>query len=278
MITVFLTDNLSSGQDTSLVYYTSKSSVRSSSERSERGSESGFHGGSDGCRWSYATQSGRFQDGGWTTQQKRCYQRVLTCLKFFEIKARLDGLGMVRVDLTSSPDSSYADLMIHFQILRKRLERRGIKIEYFNVKTQEGHGVLHQIWLITSGQKWISQEWLSDAWDDVHKAFRVWISKYRPSDRSRKKVSHYFVGQYVTSQKGFDRYSWSRRYLSGFVGVWNFLKQFYEGKYLYLVWSRWLGGQTLYFKGFMYCWTCVPPPVCSVVAHDPYAVPLDRWF
>ena len=95
--------------------------------------------------------------------------------------------------------------MVHFQILRKRLRRRRIEFEYFCVNTSEAHGVLHVLFAFTSRKGYIDQKWLSKAWGEIHKAKLAFITKYRY--KTAKKLSRYFVGQYISGQCGFDRYS-----------------------------------------------------------------------
>ena len=244
----------------SLDSYVSKSSVKKTSERPEHV-----------CRICYYRSvcthvrepneyclKNKFKSGGWSRQQKRCYQRVLTFLYYNESKSR----RMAFVTLTSSPESDASLIMIHFQNLRKRLRRRDIEFEYFNVKTKEGNGVLHLLFAFTSHKGYISQKWLSKTWQEIHKAKIVFISKYRY--KTAKKLSRYLVSQYVSGQSGFDRYSWSRKELSGFVKCWHYLKRWYSGQGLYHVWHRYLAGQTLYLQGDMVIWCVKPPPKPSV--------------
>lgn len=219
----------------SLDSYVSKSSVKKWSKRS-------------------SVSSG----GSWNRQQKRCYQRILTFLHYNEAKSR----RMAFVTLTSSSGSDAYSIMKHFQSLRKRLRRRDIAFEYFNVKTSEGYGVLHLLFAFTSRKGYVSQKWLSKTWEEIHGAKIVFITKYRY--KTAKRLSRYFVGQYVSGQSGFERYSWSRKELSGFVRCWHFLKRWYFGKELYFVWHRFLAGQILYFHGFMVIWCVKPPPDCRV--------------
>ena len=152
--------------------------------------------------------------------------------------------------------------MVHFQILRKKLRRRDIEFEYFNVKTKEGNGVLHLFFVFTSRKAYISQKWLSKTWQEIHKARIVFISKYRY--KAAKKLSCYLVSQYVGGQSGFDRYSWSRKEPSGFVKCWHCLKRWYSDQELYHVWQRYLAGQTLHLQGDMIIWCVKPPPDCKI--------------
>jgi hypothetical protein len=212
----------------------------------------------------------RFKSGGWSRQQKRAYQRVLSFLKYNEKKGR----KVSWVTLTSAPESEPKLLMIHFQILRKRLSRRGIEFEYFNVRTSEGYGVLHLLFAFKTRKWHISQNWLSKNWEKIHGAPIVWIKKYRY--KTAKRMSRYIVGQYCASQKGFQRYSWSRKELSGFVRAWYFLKKFYEGRKLFRIWEVFLGGKILYLKTYWCVYRVKPPPNIKITEWKP--LPLSKFI
>ena len=215
-------------------------------------------------------RSSRLRGGSWSRQQKRSYQRILTFLYYNESRGR----RIAFVTLTSSSKSDVELIMRHFQSLRKRLSPRGIEFEYFNVKTSEGYGVLHLLFAFTSRKGYVSQKWLSRTWEETHKAKIVFIEKYRY--KTAKRLSRYFVGQYVSGQSGFERYSWSRKELSGFVKCWHFLKRWYSGRELYRVWHRFLAGQILYFHSFIVTWCVKPPPDCRVFKFK--ETPLDAWM
>jgi len=181
---------------------------------------------------------------------------------------------MASVTLTSSAESDVESIMKHFQSLRKRLSRRDIEFEYFNVKTSEGYGVLHLLFAFTSRKWYIPWKWLSKTWEEIHGAKIVLITKYRY--KTAKRLGRYLVGQYVSGQSGFERYSWSRKELSGFVRCWHFLKRWYSGRELYRVWHCFLAGQILYFHGFMVIWCVKPPPDCRVFEFK--ETQLDAWI
>jgi hypothetical protein len=68
-----------------------------------------------------------------------------------------------------------------FQELRRRVERvHSYYVEYFNVQTNEGNGVLHQIWAINEAKAaWIDQGWLSEQWRSIHHSPIVWIARVK---------------------------------------------------------------------------------------------------
>ena len=145
--------------------------------------------------------------GGWSRQQKRCFQR----LNSFILEAQGRGCQLYRVDLTTSPAGDRQKLRKHLQELRRRIERRwGIWIEMFIVETGEGFGVLHMVWAIKCERPvFIPQAWLSDEWLEIHGAFRVWISRMGGGRNSVKRVSRYFSSQYLSGQCEIVRVSWS---------------------------------------------------------------------
>ena len=95
--------------------------------------------------------------------------------------------------------------------LRQRIERQlGYEgLEYYQVRTEEGHGVLHifSAWRVPDGERprrfWISQEWLSAQWEALHGAPIVWIKAYKAGNRSRNRLSRYVISQYVQDQSGY---------------------------------------------------------------------------
>ncbi len=211
-----------------------------------------------------------FKGGGWSRQQKRAYQRVLTFLKYNELQSR----RVSWVTLTSASESKPKLLMVHFQVLRKRLARRDIEFEYFNVKTSEGQGVLHLLFAFRTRKWHISQKWLSKNWEKIHGAKIVWIRKYRY--KTAKRMSRYIVGQYCAIQKGFERYSWSRKELGGFVRAWHFLKRIYKKEKLLQIWEAFLGGRVLYFNTYWGTYQMKPPPNIEISEWKP--LPLSNLF
>ena len=95
-------------------------------------------------------------------------------------------------------------------------------MEYYQVRTEEGHGVLHIFWAwrVSDGERarrfWISQDWLSAQWQALHGAPVVWIKAYQPSHRSRNRLSRYVISQYVQDQCGYVNMCWSWKRSLGF--------------------------------------------------------------
>ena len=58
---------------------------------------------------------------------------------------------------------------------------------------------------------------------EIHGASYVWIKRYRPGERSRRRLSAYVVTQYVSEQIGLVRYWWSWRRTFGvpMVATWR---------------------------------------------------------
>lgn len=153
----------------------------------------------------------------WSQRQKRAYHRVLSGLRRQRALRR-----QVRfLTLTSAPNSDFSELLPNYQVLRKRVLRQfGFRMEYIEVKTTEGLGVLHI--LFVGG--YIPQGWLSTNWQAIHGACMVDIRKVR----SDKRIAGYLVSQYLAGQTRFSRYSWSWGWVArGFASTWRkFLKLF----------------------------------------------------
>jgi hypothetical protein len=125
----------------------------------------------------------------------------------------------------STAEGGQADkLTYHHKQLRQRIERQlGFRgLEYYQVRTEEGHGVLHIFWAwrVPDGERarrfWISQEWLSAQWQSLHGAPVVWIKAYQPGHRSRNRLSRYVISQYVQDQSGYVNMCWSWKRSLGF--------------------------------------------------------------
>ena len=151
--------------------------------------------------------------GEWTRKQKRGYHRVRSLLWFWECHQ----FQVLWVTLSTAEGGDAEKLTYHHKQLRQRIERQlGFQgLEYYQVRTEEGHGVLHIFWAwrVPDGERarrfWISQEWLSSQWQALHGASVVWIKAYQPSHRSRNRLSRYVISQYVQDQCGYVNMCWS---------------------------------------------------------------------
>lgn len=151
------------------------------------------------------------QSSAWTSKQKRLFQRLISWLTL----KNSQGKQLIRVDLTSGPDSTRQLLRRHFQELKRRVRRvYGYDVDSFIVETCEGKGVLHMVWAIDADKAaWIDQGWISEEWLKIHGAFRVWIKRMNTGKYDRRRVAKYMVTQYLVQQgesgSALVRYSYS---------------------------------------------------------------------
>jgi hypothetical protein len=131
--------------------------------------------------------------------------------------------------LTSSPDSG--DIHRDFEVLKKRIRRKYGRFEYSSVKEHTKEGLVH-LHLVYRG-RFMRQQWLSESWNEIHKAKVVWIAKLY-SWKLAKHLARYFV------KEGFGRFwtSWNWVY-RGFVGDWKRLVH-EKGDMALNYWHRWL--------------------------------------
>ena len=163
----------------------------------------------------------------WSVSQKRAFHRCNSGL----IKAQRSNRMVRFLTLTTSLNGSYNDLVDDFEALKKRIRREYGLFEYFRVRTREGNGVFH---VLATGS-YIPQDWLSDAWCDIHKAKVVDI---RLLKNSGNKLARYVISQYCSSQRLYDGYSYSQNWVfPGFVRVWHNI--FLTKMVLKHVWRGW---------------------------------------
>jgi len=162
----------------------------------------------------------------WNKKQRRLYHRVLSGFEF----AKKQGDYIRVLTLTSSLDSS-KDIHHSFEILKKRIRRKCGKFEYACVKELTKDGLEH-LHIVYRGP-YLSQKWLSDAWNDIHKAKIVWIARLY-SWILAKHLARYFI------KEGVGRFwsSWNWVY-RGFLKDWKRLV--HEKGFMALnYWHRWL--------------------------------------
>lgn len=163
----------------------------------------------------------------WTKQQKRIFSRSTS----FCIEARSRGCQLFWVMLSTAPGGDSEKLLLHFQELRRRIERKfHYYIEFLTVHTSEGYGVLHQIWAIkTINDKpaWIGQDWLSKEWEKIHGAKIVYIKRMWGEDRGIHDVNRYMAQHYLTGQNKLVRMSWSWKRATILIAkCWNIFKRY----------------------------------------------------
>jgi hypothetical protein len=198
----------------------------------------------------------------WSRQQKRGYQRVSSILYYW----LSHDYEVLWICLTGSKRSNSELLAKHHAQLRREVEYKlGFHgIEHFQVKTQEGNGVLHIFWAfkVSDGFRrnkfYVSQKWLSKRWHKLHQAKIVWIKRVRRYQRGTLKyLSRYTVTQYCASQSGYERMSWSWRRTFDFpmVACWYWFKRLSHNRSRLLFWwYRFLRGQDIVV--FLRTWSC----------------------
>jgi hypothetical protein len=178
------------------------------------------------------SEQNSFQSKGeWSRKQKRGYQRIRSLLWFWECHQ----FQVLWVMLSTAEGGDANKLSYRHKLLRQRVERQlGYRgIEHYQVRTEEGHGVLHIFWAwraqpgTRARQFWVDQRWLSSQWEKLHGAPIVWVKAYRPGRRSRNRLSRYVISQYVQDQTGYVNMCWSWKRSLGFPlgGVWTLFKQ-----------------------------------------------------
>lgn len=113
-----------------------------------------------------------------------------------------------------------------FQLLRrswkgmqKTITRKGIKIEFLTVITNEGGGVIHVL-LIGLPYIWIKtlQRW----WESYHGMGFVWITKFKGNAEA---MSRYLMSQYLANQKCIFRFKMSNNFICPqFTKYWKIIK------------------------------------------------------
>jgi len=172
----------------------------------------------------------------WSFKQNRAYHRLLSGLR----RAKTLGKPVRFMTLTSSPTSKWRMINPHFQVLRKRIERNFGKIDYIKFRTNEGHGVLHVVYVGT----FIPQRWLSRNWNEIHGAKIVDIRKVR----GEKRIACYLISNYLVNQT-FVRMSWSWGWVfRGFVKWWKKFIQWYGYPVCIKRWTSFLSSRVLFWK------------------------------
>lgn len=144
----------------------------------------------------------------WTRQQRRLYQRVRSLFTYWESH----GYQFLWVCLTTAPGGDASKLAYHHKRIRQQLDRKlDYKgVEFFQVETTEGCGVLHVVWAWKGKRSfYVPQDWLSAEWLRIHGASVVWVSRIGKTQTDRDKVGRYCVSQYCADQRGFVRFSYS---------------------------------------------------------------------
>lgn len=151
----------------------------------------------------------------WTGKQKRTYQRLLSGIK----RAQNAGKKLRIITLTSASSADTSPwggriLAKNWQVLRKRIQKRFGKLEYFRLRTDEGFGVLHIVYQGT----YIPHSFLKRNWSEIHGAEIVFIQALYGKS---KRIAGYIASHYLAGHRRFMRQSWSWGWVfRGFVKVW----------------------------------------------------------
>lgn len=151
----------------------------------------------------------------WTAKQKRGFQRCLSGIK----RAQNAGAIIRVITLTSAPGADTSPwggriLARRWQTLRKRIQKRFGRLEYFRIRTSEGNGVLH----IVYRGPYIPHAFLKRNWDEIHGAPIVFIQALYGKS---KRIAGYLASHYMSGHNVFTRQSWSWGWcFRGFVKVW----------------------------------------------------------
>ena len=150
--------------------------------------------------------------------------------------------------LTSSRERGYGFLKRDWIVLLKRCHEFFGQFDYCMIKTFEGNGVIHLLfhsWGCQSLRLDALHSWFSLNWAEIHKAPVVWICK----TYGEKRLAGYLT-QYLASQKGETRMSWSWGWVyRGFVHDWQEVKRSSENiEKAIQIWDWYLANDLIWLK------------------------------
>lgn len=180
-------------------------------------------------------------------QRKRLFQRLVTGFYY----RRKEEFRFLTV--TSAPDSP--DLATSWKNFVKQVRNNYGKFEYFAVFTNEGHGVIHCVFV----GSYIPFDWIQQRWKHIHGAYFVNIqsvNRYDPKKRKKKGgrpkkddavyypagLAKYVLTQYVKDQNAIRTINFSRSWVyPGFVHDWERVKkQTKDKKKRIAIWHKYL--------------------------------------
>lgn len=174
------------------------------------------------------------------------------------------GNGLRFLTLTTSKGAK-RDIQQDFRVLKMRIKRLYGTFEYIRIRTNEGNGVLHILFI----GGFIPQTWISRNWEEIHQSPVVDI---RAASRI-KGLGRYIVSQYLSDQRcSFLRYSWSWKWVYfGFVKVWR--KICISCKNPIAIWNLHLKGYQVYIDGKV----LKPPPDIGLVTLEQVTLDLVNF-
>ena len=212
----------------------------------------------------------------WTKQEKRAYQRIKSGLE------KHHGERLRFLTLTSAPEMK-RPINDAWRVLKERIRRltparlirdgyiepsdmrryypnkrlkERLRFDYYKVRTTEGvSGVIHVLYF----GDYIPQKWLSDAWREITgSAYVVDIRACKDEVKDVDNLARYCVAQYVASQEGGKRFSWSWGWVfKGFVAVWRQFVRELGVRQAIKAWRVFLRRGWVWIEGFAYP---KPPP------------------
>lgn len=150
--------------------------------------------------------------------------------------------------MTSSKARGFEYLKRDWIVLLKRCREFFGQFDYCMIKTHEGHGVIHLLFHCDWAEQFrldALHSFFSVNWAEIHGAEVVWIRK----TYGVKRLAGYLV-QYLASQKGETRISWSWGWVHrGFVHDWEKVKHLQPDiKKAIQVWDWYLEQDSVWLK------------------------------
>ena len=142
-------------------------------------------------------------------RRRRMYHRVMS---------GLEKQGQVRLlTLTTSHQSLNCTFQKHFRMLRMRLLRRKLLLDYIRCPEYTKSGLRHEH--ICFRGSYIEQRYLSELWAGIHQSPVVDIRK----TGSLRSIASYLASYMAKAPAGRYAYSWGWVW-KGFAGSWKLLK------------------------------------------------------
>jgi len=143
----------------------------------------------------------------WSGKQKKAFSRCLDGLR----KANILGDRVRFLTLTTPAcngenlSSSDKKVLIQklWRLLYKRIKDVNCEYDidrYFSVRTAEGNGVIHVVFVGTR----IDFAWIMEQWVEINGTPFIWICNPYKRFKSDKDVARYFVSQYIGFEQGSD--------------------------------------------------------------------------
>ena len=138
---------------------------------------------------------------------------------YHRVMSGLEKGGQLRlITLTTARENDNKDFQRHFRMLRMRLLRRGLLLDYIRCREMTKSGLRHEHILFRGS--YIEQVYLSLMWNEIHGAPVVWIQRVKGKSRLASYLAKYAC-------KGIEArtaYSWGWVW-RGFARSWALVKQ-----------------------------------------------------